>query len=77
MVAKTLSEELHSLSSIYLPPMASLDGVPGNHHHGPELGERLLQTLVVLPRGQEGAVTHKYTLLHMCTSLTNLISMKC
>lgn len=44
--------------SLYLPPMASLDGVPGYHHHRPELGERLPEALVVLPRRREGAATH-------------------
>lgn len=38
--------------------MASLDGVPGYHHHRPELGERLPEALVVLPRRREGAATH-------------------
>lgn len=35
--------------------MTSLDGVPGDHHHRPERGQRLPQALVVLPVGRQRA----------------------
>ena len=34
--------------------MSSLDSVPGDKHGGPELGEGLLQFLVVLPGADRG-----------------------
>lgn len=42
-------------SLLYLPPVASLDGVPGYHHHRPERGQRLPQAFVVLPVGTQRA----------------------
>lgn len=54
-----------SLSTIYLPPIASLDGVSGYQHDRPELGEGLPQTLVVLPRRRGGAATHRHTVFHV------------